>query len=202
MNPNKKQKPKKELQVLGWRKGLAVYLHDLFLLMSVLLVVFLVVFRLIVVKGPSMKMTFLDGDYLLLLSNVFYHEPQYGDVVVISMDSFDDGKPIIKRVIATEGQIVDIDFQTGTVKVDGEILDEPYINNLTLNEEGMAFPLMVDEGCIFVLGDNRQASKDSRNPAIGMIDTREIIGKAIYLLYPGTDGGEYIRDNNRIGEIE
>jgi signal peptidase I len=122
--------------------------------------------------------------------------------VVISKESFDNGAPIVKRVIATEGQIVDIDFFNGIVYVDGLPLEEPYINNLTTNAEGMQFPLIVEEGCIFVLGDNRQVSKDSRNPEIGLIDKREVMGKAIFLMMPGDHKGEEIRDFDRIGVIK
>lgn len=148
-----------------------------------------------------MYSTLWDGDYLLLLSNVFYHTPKQGDIVVISKKSFDNGSPIVKRVIATEGQTVDIDFENGIVYVDGVALREDYINNLTVNPEGVAFPLTVDEGCIFVLGDNRAVSKDSRNPEIGQIDKREVLGKAIYLMVSGTHHNVFPRDNGRIGAI-
>ena len=186
----------------GWKKNAALYLHDLVYMLVTVLVVFLLVFRVIIVSGDSMKMTLLDGDYLLLLSNVFYHEPERGDVVVISKKSFDNGSPIVKRVIATEGQIVDFDFQQGIVYVDGLPLEEDYINNLTINNEGMHFPLIVDEGCIFVLGDNRQVSKDSRHPDIGQIDKREVLGKALFLVYPGTDKGKSPRDFDRMGAVQ
>ena len=187
---------------LGWKKSLVLYLHDWIYLLMIILVTFLLVFRVIVVNGDSMKMTLLDGDYLLLLSNTFYHEPEYGDIVVISKESFDNGSPIVKRVIAAEGQTVDIDFENGIVYVDGMALEEDYINNLTTVDEGISFPLTVKEGCIFVLGDNRVVSKDSRSPEIGQIDKREVLGKAIYLMIPGTDGGEVARDNSRIGVIK
>lgn len=193
--------PENEINI-GWKKSLLLYMHDLFSLMILILLTFLLIFRLIIVKGDSMKMTLLDGDYLLLLSNTFYQEPEYGDIVVISKDSFDNGAPIVKRVIATEGQVVDIDFHNGIVYVDGEALKEPYINNLTINEEGTTFPLVVEENSLFVLGDNRQVSKDSRSPEIGLIDKREVLGKAIFLIWPGDDQGDEVRDINRIGVIE
>ena len=196
------RKKKKEPEQLGWKKSLVLYLHDLIYLLSILLLLFLLFFRVIVVSGDSMKMTLLDGDYLLLLSSNFYKEPQRGDIVVISKKTFDDGKPIVKRVIATEGQIVDIDFQNGIVYVDGLPLEESYINNPTTNPEGVQFPLIVEDNCIFVLGDNRNVSKDSRSPEIGLIDEREVLGKAVYLYFPGTDGGEYIQDFDRVGEIK
>ena len=200
---SKEDKKKKEKEKkLTWKETLILYLHDWIYLLMTIFVVFLVLFRVIIVSGSSMYPTFLDGDYLLLLSNTFYHEPQRGDIVVLSKDSFDDGKAFIKRIIATEGQTVDIDFVTGTVYVDGEALVEPYINNLTTNAEGMVFPLTVEENCIFVLGDNRQVSKDSRNPVIGQVDEREILGKAIFLYLPGTHYGNHIADYDRIGAIK
>ena len=145
--------------------------------------------------------TLWDGDYVLLLSNLFYQEPRNGDIVVVSKKTFDHGTPIVKRVIALEGQTVDIDFERGIVYVDGAALEEPYINNLTTNPEGTVFPLTVAENCIFALGDNRQVSRDSRDPVIGQIDEREILGKALFLMLPGTSHGHYSRDFSRIGVI-
>ena len=176
------------------------YLHDLTFLIAAVLLVFSLLFRVVVVSGPSMNNTLIDGDWLLLLGNVFYKDPQPGDIIVASKDAFDDGKPIIKRVIATEGQEVDIDFNLGIVYVDGEQLDEPYTNTPTNLNEGIDFPLTVDEGCIFVMGDNRNVSKDSRSTEIGQIDRREVLGKAIFLFFPGKVTGSG-RDLNRIGVL-
>ena len=187
---------------LGWKKNTMLYIHDLIYLLIGITVVFLLLFRVIVVSGSSMYSTLLDGDYLLLVSNVFYHEPEQGDIVVISKESFDNGKAIVKRVIATEGQTVDIDFEQGIVYVDGVALQEDYISCPTTLEEGTRFPLTVQEGCIFVLGDNRGVSLDSRNPAIGQIDTREVLGKAIFLILPGDHYGQVRQDFNRIGVIK
>ena len=177
------------------------YLHDLVFLLAGILLVLLLLFRVVIVSGPSMNNTLVDGDYILLLGNVFYHNPKQGDIIVASKDSFKDGEPIIKRVIATEGQEVDIDFDAGIVYVDGIALDEPYTLTPTNLEEGVSFPLTVDEGCIFAMGDNRNKSKDSRNPEIGQIDTREILGKAIFLIFPGTNGGVTKPQFNRIGAV-
>ena len=197
----KTSKEKKEKK-LGWKNSLVLYLHDLIYMLMVILLLFLLVFRVIVVSGDSMKMTLLDGDYLLLLSNTLYHDPEYGDIVVISKKDFDNGSPIVKRVIAKEGQTVDIDFENGIVYVDGAQLQEDYINNLTTNAEGVPSPLTVEEGCIFVLGDNRAVSKDSRSPEIGLIDKREVLGKAIFLMFPGTDKGNIPRDFDRVGAVK
>ena len=187
---------------IGWKKNTMLYIHDLIYLLAGIMIVFLLVFRVIVVSGSSMFSTLVDGDYLLLLSNVFYHEPEQGDIVVISKETFDNGKPIVKRVIATEGQSVDIDFANGIVYVDGIALEEDYINSPTTVDEGMDFPLTVSEGCIFVLGDNRGVSMDSRDPDIGLIDSREVLGKAIFLMYPGTHFGQVPQDFDRLGVIK
>ena len=186
----------------NWKKSVILYLHDLVYMLTVILLIFLLFFRVIVVSGDSMYSTLLDGDYLLLLSNLFYHEPDYGDIVVLSKQSFDNGSPIVKRVIATEGQLVDIDFDNGIVYVDGMALNEPYINCPTTMNEGNVFPQTVNENCIFVLGDNRGVSRDSRDPVIGQIDKREILGKAIFLMIPGTSHGNLSRDTDRIGVIK
>ena len=196
-----RNKISKETSTLGWKQNVVMYLHDLIYLLTAMMIVFLLVFRLIVVSGDSMYSTLVDGDYMLLLSNVFYREPEIGDIVVISKQTFDDGKPIVKRVIAKEGQIVDIDFQQGIVYVDGLPLDEDYISSPTTVYEGVNFPVIVEDGCYFVLGDNRGVSKDSRNPEIGFVDSREILGRALFLLLPGSNHDKSPRDFDRIGAI-
>jgi signal peptidase I len=183
-------------------KALTLYLHDLIHLLCVTMVLLLLIFRVVVVSGTSMNMTLLDGDYLLLLSNTFYKTPEAGDIIVVSKQSFDDGSAFVKRVIATEGQTVDIDFANGIVYVDGEALVEPYINNLTTTSGGVQFPLVVEDGCVFAMGDNRGISKDSRYPDIGLIDTREILGRAIFLMLPGTNYNQEKMDFGRIGVMK
>ncbi len=182
-------------------KSFMLYLHDLIYMLAVIMIVFMLLFRMVIVSGSSMYSTLRDGDWILLLSSVFYKEPQREDVIVASKDSFNDGEAIIKRVIATEGQTVDIDFESGIVYVDGQPLDEDYTYTPTTTREGIEFPLVVDEGCIFVMGDNRNDSKDSRHPDIGMIDKREILGKALFLMFPGAEGSGDYRDFDRIGAL-
>ena len=137
------------------------YLHDLAFIIAGVLLVFSLLFRVVVVSGPSMNDTLVDGDWLLLVGNVLYKNPQQGDIIVASKDSFDNGTPIIKRVIATEGQTVDIDFVNGIVYVDGVALDEPYINEPTHDRESFTGEVTVPEGYVFVMGDNRNESTDS-----------------------------------------
>ena len=193
---NSSDKNKEPLQVT-----VLSYLREVVFGMVGILLIFMLLFRVIVVSGPSMKQTLQDGDYLLLVSNVLYKSPKAGDIIVASKDSFKDGEPIIKRVIATEGQKVDIDFSNGIVYVDGVALQEPYTNTPTNLREGMNFPLTVEEGCVFVMGDNRNESKDSRSTAIGLIDNREILGRAIVLVLPGEEEDTGKRDLNRIGVL-
>lgn len=149
-------------------------------------------FRIATIDGPSMENTLLNGERVII-SNLFY-EPKVGDIVVISRNKEnsvftmnESNTPIIKRIIATEGQTVDIDFEQGVVYVDGIALDEPYTKTPTNRKWDIEFPVTVDEGCIFVLGDNRNDSLDSRDARIGeygMIDTRYILGHAVYRIFP------------------
>ena len=197
----------------NWQLTLLQYLHDIVYLLAIILIAFLLLFRVVVVSGTSMNDTLMDGDYLLLLGDAFYREPEYGDIIVASKKTFDDGLPIVKRVIATEGQWVDIDFAEGIVYVGDDLenmqaLEEPYTKTLTTNPEGYTFPLQVNDGCIFVLGDNRRVSKDSRSLEIGQIDKREVLGKVIFLFMPGTNGTDAYgnpnvpRDYGRIGVVK
>lgn len=172
------------------------------LVCSVLAVVVLFTFviRLIGVDGHSMVPTLQHGDRLLVVNSMLYHDYKHGDIVVLRKESFLND-PIVKRVIATGGQTVDIDFSTGSVFVDGQLLKEDYINELTFLEEGTEFPLTVPEGSIFVMGDNRNHSSDSRDSRLGTVDTRYVIGKAVLLAFPGEDIYTTKRDFGRIGVI-
>ena len=193
---------KKDVPQYTWQQNVALYLHDLVYMLAIVMILLMLFFRIIIVDGPSMQNTLQNGDYMLLISNMFYHDYQYGDVVVVSKHTYDDGKPIVKRVIATEGQIVDIDFDQGIVYVDGLPLEEPYISTLTKLREGAEFPQIVEEGCVFVLGDNRMNSRDSRYPRIGQVDTREVLGKVAFILFPGTGYNSTQRDFSRIGAVK
>ena len=199
-NRNKKNNGKGATE-LTFTKTVLLYLHDLVYLLGIILLLLLLIFRVVVVSGSSMVPTLVDGDYLLLLSTPLYHAPENGDIIVASKDSFRNGEPIIKRVIDVEGQTVDIDFHSGTVYVDGVALEEPYTNGPTTLDEGTKLPLVVEEGCVFVLGDNRGRSEDSRSPAIGQIDKREILGKALFLFLPGAGEQMNARDFGRIGGL-
>lgn len=195
------QKNKNEEELISWQKSMMLYLHDLVYLLAVVMIVFMLLFRIVVVSGSSMYSTLWDGDWLLVTGSVLYQEPKHGDIIVASKDSFNDGEPIIKRVIATEGQTVDIDFEAGIVYVDGVPLEEDYTYTPTNAQEGIIFPITIADGCIFAMGDNRNGSKDSRHPTIGMIDTREVLGRAVFLMFPGADN-EGNREFDRIGALK
>ena len=134
------------------------------------------------VIGPSMEPTLHEGDRLYL-THLFY-TPKRGDVVVVN--SVGLSERIVKRVIALEGDTVDIDFDEGTVSVNGEVLDEPYINEPieTRERDGVEFPLTVPEGTIFVMGDNRNHSTDSRSPLVGFVSEKDIVGKVLFRIFP------------------
>lgn len=185
----KKKEEQKPQEKRTWQQTLVMDLRDLFYVLAIFMIVYMLFFRVVVVIGSSMYQTLHHGDRMLLISSTFYKEPQQGDIIVASKKSFSNGECIVKRVIATEGQVVDIDFQNGIVYVDGVALEEDYIYTKTTLFEGETFPLTVEENHVFVLGDNRDNSKDSRNPQIGQIDHREILGKAIFLLSPAEKEG-------------
>ena len=145
------------------------------------ILVFTFLLRVVGVVGSSMVPTLEEGDRLVI-SHLFY-TPKYGDIVVLRKTEFSD-EPLIKRVIATEGQTVDIDFTEGVVYVDGVALSEPYVNSTTNEREDLTGPVTVPEGCVFVMGDNRNRSTDSRSGRIGCVDQRLIIGKAYLRLMP------------------
>ncbi len=149
------------------------------LIFCVLLFVFAA--RMVNVEGSSMYPTLENSDKVII-SNLFY-TPKQGDIVVLRKEEF-MYEPIVKRIIATEGQIVNIDFDAGVVYVDGAALDEPYINEPTHDRENFEGPVTVPEGCVFVMGDNRNASTDSRYSVLGCADTRYIMGKVYLTVFP------------------
>mgnify|MGYP004484835643 CR=1 FL=1 len=184
-------------------KGRDLYEWVQSLVGSVLVVVaiFTFVIRMMGVDGHSMLNTLQHGDRLLVVNSMLYHDYKYGDIVILRKNGVFDDDPIVKRVIAVEGQTVDIDFAEGIVYVDGEALEEDYIREPTYTAEGTEFPLTVPEGSIFVMGDNRNGSSDSRDYRLGTVDTRYVIGTAAFLIFPGPDYETEKRDFKRIGVI-
>ena len=149
------------------------------------LLAFLLIFtffaRLATVNGSSMVPTLHNGERLILQQAGY--TPEYGDVVVVDR-SLTDEDAIVKRVIGKEGDVIYIDFETGEVWRNDTLLDEPYINEPTILQYDIAFPVQVPEGCVFVMGDNRNHSLDSRSSDIGMVDIRHIMGKTVFRFFP------------------
>ena len=167
-------------------KTLYEWLEEIVIALTLVILVFTFLFRVVTVTGESMLPNFVEGQKLIVTN--LGHSVEQGTVVVITNVL---NEPIIKRVIATEGQTVDIDYETGVVYVDGKAVDETQFgleNGITTRPystlEAMVFPQTVPEGCVFVLGDNRSVSKDSRYTEVGMVDTRHILGEAVFTLYP------------------
>lgn len=165
--------------------GLDLYLNVRVLvsMMAVFVLLFTFVARVIVVSGPSMENTLIQGDLILVWAAGY--TPKQGDIVVLTQERYQEDS-IVKRVIATEGQRVDIDYNSGLVSVDGQALREDYIKEQMLVPsygEGINH-VTVPEGCIFVMGDNRNESADSRFPAIGIVDARCVIGRGLAVLFP------------------
>ena len=180
------KKTNTELPELTPREKSRREIYDWIYCLSVALIICVVIFaffiRLIDVRGTSMNPTLNNNDKMLV-SGLFY-EPKVGDVVVFKKDEYDPERALVKRVIAVEGQVINMDFDRGIVYVDGVPLEEDYIMEPTTNKIDFIGPQTVPEGCVFVMGDNRNASTDSRKKEIGMVDTRLILGRAYAVVYP------------------
>lgn len=175
-----KEKPKKSLE------------HTVVELVSIIsssivaiMVIFTFMFRIVGVSGPSMEETLQDGDWLIV--SAFINEPERGDIVIITQpNAFNE--PIVKRVIAIEGDTIDIDFENATVKINGKIINEPYLGSPTSIDEGAwQYPITLKEGQVFVMGDNRMHSSDSRSPDIGLIEEHYILGQVLMRFSPITE---------------
>ena len=155
-------------------------LQSLTVVLVALVLVFTFVGRLIMVDGTSMVPTLLNGEMMVVRS--LGYEPRQGDIVVLTQESFMEDA-IVKRVIAKGGQTVEIDYDAGTVTVDGVVLDEPYLNE-PMVPCGDVTSMTVPEGCLFVMADNRNVSADSRYSYVGVIDERRVIGQAVAVIFP------------------
>ena len=185
------------------RREWLIMCHDIVYILAAVLLLFTFFIRMSRVEGNSMNPTLVHHDRMLLLSNVWYSEPQRGDIVVARVRGFST-EPIVKRVIAVEGDTVDIDFDRGIVYVNGQALVEPYIQSPTYNHfggSGIGYPLVVEKGHVFLMGDNRNDSYDSRYGMIGQVDERCILGKVFFISVPGKDPDTGKRDFSRFGLI-
>jgi signal peptidase I len=168
------EKKEEPAEIYEWMQSLVSAL-------LICVIVFAFFVRIIGIIGSSMEPTFSDGDSVVI-SNILY-TPEQGDIIVLRKLSFQE-EPIIKRVIAVAGQTVDIDFEAGIVYVDDQPLDEPYTAELTYTPINFDGKITVPENCIFVMGDNRNHSTDSRSNQVGFVDVRYVMGKVLLRLLP------------------
>lgn len=187
-------------EVFSKRKELFEWFDVVSVALITVIIIFGFIFRVATISGDSMLNT-LHGGEMVIITN-FSYTPKNKDIVVISrnienmvVNDMEGDGPIIKRVIATENQTVDIDFESGTVFVDGVALKEDYISTPTTVKHDVAFPVTVPKGHIFVLGDNRAVSLDSRSSSIGtdgMVDVRYVLGRAVYRIFPFNKMGSLV----------
>ena len=186
------EKPEKQPLPKGYEAYLSLF--DLVRMLAVITLVFVFFFRLNGVSGSSMYPTLVDKDYLVLESNFLYRDAKQGDIVVLYTPPFSENDELlVKRVIAVGGQTVDIDFNAGVVYVDGQALDEPYTfepTYLSYAEYGKAldYPVTVPEGELFVMGDNRANSADSRyhqdDSSHGLVPVSDVVGVGLVKYWP------------------
>ena len=175
-----KQKKEKKFSL---KSEIISWLWTIGIALAIVFVVNTFIARVMTVEGESMTNTLQNGERIITTS--LYGELKRGDIVVIRREN---DVPLIKRVIAVAGDTIDIDYETGTVYVNGKALDEPFIRDkmayIDYRDGNTKLPLTVDEGRIFVMGDNRNGSLDSRCTTVGQIDVKDVFGKAIFRIWP------------------
>ncbi len=172
---------------LRLRRDIYDWIMSMLIALVACLALFVFCVRIIDVSGTSMLPTLKNEDKMFV-SNLLY-TPEAGDVIVFKSDSYNPNKALVKRVIATEGQTVNIDFDNGIVYIDGVPIQEDYIAEVTTTKLDFIGPKKVPEGCVFVMGDNRNMSTDSRKAEIGMVDNRMILGRVYAVIFPIAEMG-------------
>lgn len=172
-------KKQAEAKRKSWFKFFDI-VSSFFMALIIILFCFTFAFRIANVEGRSMVPTLYDGDWLVVSGRQSFER---GDIVIVTQPN-DRNEPLVKRVIAVGGDNIDINFTTGEVFINGEKIDEPYIKEPTKRSFDVQFPYPVPEGYVFVMGDNRNDSLDSRSSEIGCIDERYILGKAVFRVLP------------------
>ncbi len=175
---------KKKTPVKAKKSGWYVFynwLDSLVFAIILILIVFAFFFRIVGVNGDSMNPTLKNGEWLTV--SAINKTIDRGDIVVITQPNVLN-EPLIKRVVAVGGDTIDINFITGDVTINGQIVDEPFIKAKTHSKGDFQGPITIPEGYVFVMGDNRNDSLDSRYNVIGLIDERYVLGVVDYRLFP------------------
>lgn len=198
---NRARRLKEETQTSDWKSDLFDWLQLLVVVLVLVVSLFTFVVSVVGVDGSSMYPTLQNRD-MMLVRRIAY-EPQAGDVIVLRKDGSFQDRALVKRIIATGGQTVFINYNTNTITVDGEVVDEPYLNyeydseyqddylalRYDLDSQYVNREFTVPEGYVFVCGDNRNHSSDSRVPELGMVDERYVIGKVMMVFFPFSNFG-------------
>ena len=201
MEPTPRDNAPEAQEQEGWRQSLFEWLELLAIVLVIIVTLFTFVVSIVGVDGSSMYPTLHNRD-LMLVQRIAY-TPQQGDVIVLRKDNTFANQALVKRVIATGGQTVYIDYDANTITVDGEVLEEPYLNyefddlygsdymadRVDLDPQYVNQEFTVPEGCVFVCGDNRNHSSDSRVAQLGMVDERYVIGRVLMVFFPFADFG-------------
>lgn len=169
-----KKKPDFKKDILEWVLSIIIAVVIALLLRTY-------VFEQVKVIGSSMEPTLKENDRLVAVK--LKYNPKQGDIIILNPPKMIDG-PYIKRIIAVGGQTVNIDYDSHKVYVDNKELKEDYIKEPTSYKGDVSFPIKIPKDYVFVMGDNRNESKDSRISSVGLIPNNKILGKVIIRIWP------------------